>query len=157
MAVGALRCPRNMDKPAPAPLQAIDVLVMLKLADLWQRGVLIPDEAFMCRYRIPGHGVVVDVLSPEGFNVGGVNPWFARTVERAAQDPIGEGRPVRAVTPPCFLATKLVAFASRGPDAQSSKDAEDIVALAVEPATLLDDVRTEAMIDDVARLWLDGA
>jgi len=48
MAVGALRCPRNTDKPAPAPLQAIDVLVILKLADLWQAGVLIPDEAFMC-------------------------------------------------------------------------------------------------------------
>lgn len=97
------------------------------------------------------------MLSPEGLNVGGVNPWFARTVGRAAQYPIGEGRLVRAVTPPCFLATKLVAFASCGPDAQSSKGAEVIVALAVEVATLLDDVRTEAMIDDVARLWLDGA
>ena len=123
------------------------------LADLCQAGVLVPDEALMCRYRIPGAAVVVDVLSPEGFNVGGVNPWFARAVERAGQYAIGGSRRVRAVTPPYFLATKLVAFESRGPDAQSSKDAEDIVALAVEVSTLLDDVRAEAMSDDVARLW----
>lgn len=123
------------------------------LADLCQAGVLIPDEAFTCRYKIPGQGVVVDVLSPEGFNVGGVNPWFARAVERAGKYPIGGGQLVRAVTPPYFLATKLVAFESRGPDAQSSKDAEDLVALAVEVSTLLDDVRAESMIDDVARLW----
>jgi predicted nucleotidyltransferase len=123
------------------------------LADLCQDGVLVPDEALLCRYRISGAAVVVDVLSPEGFNVGGVNPWFARATERARQYSIGEGRLIRAVTPPYFLATKLVAFENRGPDAQSSKDAEDIVALAVEVPTLLEEVRAEQMIDDVARLW----
>jgi predicted nucleotidyltransferase len=93
------------------------------------------------------------VLSPEGFNVGGVNPWFARAVERAARYSIGEGETVRAVTPPYFLATKLVAFADRGPDADSSKDAEDIVALAVEVPSLLDDVQAEGLHADVATLW----
>jgi predicted nucleotidyltransferase len=123
------------------------------LADLCQAGVIDPDEALMCRYRIVGAAVVVDVLSPEGFNVGGVNPWFARAVARAARYPVGEGDTVRAVTPPYFLATKLVAFVDRGPDWDSSKDAEDIVALAVEVPSLVDEVQAEGMRDDVAALW----
>lgn len=123
------------------------------LGDLCQADVIVPDEALSCRYRIVGTAVVVDVLSPEGFNVGGVNPWFARAVARAARYPIGEGATVRAVTPPYFLATKLVAFVDRGPDWNSSKDAEDIVALAVEVPSLVDEVQAEGMRDDVAALW----
>jgi predicted nucleotidyltransferase len=123
------------------------------LADLCDAGVIVPDEALLCRYRIPASGVVVDVLSPEGLNVGGVNPWFARAVEHARRYPIGEGDEVRAVTPPYFLATKLVAFADRGPDAQSSKDAEDIVALAIEVASLVDEVHAEGLRVPIADLW----
>jgi predicted nucleotidyltransferase len=123
------------------------------LADLCYAGVIVPDEALMCRYRIAGAGVVVDVLSPDGFNVGGVNPWFARAAQRAGRYPIGEGGAVRAVTPPYFLATKLVAFEGRGPDAQSSKDAEDVVALAVEVPSLVDEVEAEGLREDVAGLW----
>jgi predicted nucleotidyltransferase len=123
------------------------------LADLCSADVIVPDEALPCRYRIVGAEVVVDVISPEGFNVGGVNPWFARAVARAARYAIEEGVTVRAVTPPYFLATKLVAFADRGPDAQSSKDAEDIVALAVEVPSLVDEVHAEGLRDEVAVLW----
>lgn len=123
------------------------------LADLCQAGVIVPDDSLQCRYRIPAATVVVDVLSPEGFNVGGVNPWFARAVARAARYSIGEADTVRAVTPPYFLVTKLVAFADRGPDAQSSKDAEDIVALAVEVPSLVDEVQAEGLRDDAAALW----
>jgi hypothetical protein len=76
------------------------------LGDLCQAGVLVPDAALSCRYRIVETAVVVDVLSPEGFNVGGVNPWFTRAVERAGSYPIGAGEVVRAVTPPYFLAAR---------------------------------------------------
>jgi predicted nucleotidyltransferase len=106
-----------------------------------------------CRYRILGGSVEVDVLAPEGFNVGGVNPWFARAVERARRYDIGDGRSVSAVTPPYFLATKLVAFEDRGPDAQSSKDAEDIVTLLVEVEDLVTQVAAEGIRGDIARLW----
>lgn len=123
------------------------------LSDLCQSGVLVPDETLQCRYRITASAVVVDVLSPQGFNVGGVNSWFERAATRAGRYAIGKGRTARAVTPPYFLATKLVAFEDRGPDAQSSKDAEDIVALAVEVPSLMDEVEAEGMLDDVARLW----
>ncbi len=93
------------------------------------------------------------VLSPAGFNVGGVNPWFDRAAKRARAYDVGEGRTVMALTPPYFLTTKLVAFADRGPDAQSSKDAEDIVTLLVEVPDLVDQVDAEGLRAEVAALW----
>jgi hypothetical protein len=104
----------------------------LRRADMCSRDVLSPDAEMQCRYRIRGTDIHLDVLSPEGFNVGGVNPWFARAAEAARPFDVGAARTVMAVTPPYFLATKLVAFEDRGPNAQSSKDVEDIVTLAVE-------------------------
>jgi predicted nucleotidyltransferase len=129
------------------------VLQEKMLAEMCSRGVLSPDAEVQCRYRIRGTDVDVDVLSPDGFNVGGVNPWFARAAKRARPYDAGDGRTVNAVTPPYFLATKLVALENRGPDAQSSKDAEDIVGLAVEVDTLAAEVEAEGMRRDVAALW----
>jgi hypothetical protein len=129
------------------------VLQEKKLADMCSRGVLNPDPEVQCRYRIRGTDVDVDVLSPDGFNVGGVNPWFARAAAAAHPIDAGAGRTVMAVTPPYFLATKLVAFEDRGPDAQSSKDVEDIVALTVEVDTLVAQVDAEGIRADVAKLW----
>lgn len=151
-------------RPTGAPLRAtkdVDcistlspwVLQAKKLADMCSRGILRPDREVQCRYRIEGGDVEVDVLSPEGFNVGGENQWFARAIERARRYDAGAGRSVMAVTPPYFLATKLVAFEDRGPDAQSSKDAEDIVTLLVEVDDLVLQVDAEGMRADVAQLW----
>lgn len=66
---------------------------------------------------------------------------------------LGNSVRVKAVSPPYFLATKLVAFESRGPDAQSSVDCEDIVVLAVEVAELVSLVEAEGMRADVSALW----
>jgi predicted nucleotidyltransferase len=129
------------------------VLQEKKLADMCSRGVLSPDAEMQCRYRIRGTDIDVDVLSPEGFNVGGVNPWFARAAEAARPFDVGAARTVMAVTPPYFLATKLVAFEDRGPDAQSSKDVEDIVTLAVEVDALVAQIDAEGMRADIAELW----
>ena len=123
-------------RPDGAPLRAtkdVDCISTLVpwvlqekiLGDMCSRGVLSPDADLQCRYRIRGTELDVDVLSPAGFNVGGVNPWFERAAQRARAYDVGEGRLVMALTPPYFLTTKLVAFADRGPDAQSSKDLED--------------------------------
>jgi hypothetical protein len=129
------------------------VLQEKALAELCARGVLTPDAEVQCRYRIRGTEVDVDVMSPEGFNVGGVNPWFVRASVNAKPYDAGDGRTVLAVTPPYFLATKLVAFEDRGPDAQSSKDAEDIVALAVEVSDLVALVDAAGLRADIAVLW----
>jgi hypothetical protein len=130
------------------------VLQAKVLADLCTRGVLVPDPELSCRFRIKGTGVDVDVLSPQGLNVGGVNPFFERATARARAYDLGDGRKVNAVTPAYFLATKLAAFEDRGPDALSSKDLEDIVALAVEVADLSEQVRAEGITAEVADWWV---
>ena len=151
-------------RPDGAPLRAtkdVDCISTLVpwvlqdkiLADMCSRGVLSPDADLQCRYRIRGTELDVDVLSPAGFNVGGVNPWFDRAAQRARAYDVGEGRSVMALTPPYLLTTKLVAFADRGPDAQSSKDAEDIVTLLVEVSDLLEQVDAEGLRAEVAALW----
>jgi predicted nucleotidyltransferase len=132
------------------------VLQEKRLADLCSRGILSPDRDVQCRYRIVGMDLDVDVLSPEGMNVGGVNPWFRRAAERARSYHLGDGRSVKAISPPYFVATKLVAFADRGEDALSSKDAEDIVAAIVEVPTLPQDLDAEGIRAEVAKL-LDQA
>jgi hypothetical protein len=123
------------------------------LADLSTQGVLKPDHEVQCRYRVCQGDVDVDVLSPEGKNVGGVNPWFERACKRARPYVLDDGRRINAISPPFFLATKVVAFANRGPDAQSSKDVEDIVTLAVEVDDLVEQVDREGLRPEVAVLW----
>jgi hypothetical protein len=129
------------------------VLQEQKLALMCSRGLLTPDGDVQCRYRIRGTDIDVDILSPDGFNVGGVNRWFTKAAERAAEYDAGDGRTVLAVTPPYFVATKLVALEDRGPDAQSSKDAEDIVSIAVEVDDLVAQIDGEGIRPEIAALW----
>jgi predicted nucleotidyltransferase len=151
-------------RPTGAPLRAttdVDcistvqpwVLQQKRLAELCTQGLLLPDELLQCRYRIRGTDVDVDVLSPDGFNVGGVNPWFRRAAERSRVHTLASGIAIAAVTPTYFLLTKLAAWLDRGPDAQSSKDAEDIITLAVEVPDLVENVGAEGLLDDAAELW----
>jgi predicted nucleotidyltransferase len=151
-------------RPGGAPLRAtkdVDcistqapwVLQEQALARLCVAGRLTPDKEVQCRYRICGTEYLVDVLSPQGVNVGGVNPWFERAAARAMTYDAGDGVSVKAIRPPYFLTTKLVAFEDRGPDVLSSVDCEDIVTLAVEVADLVSLVDAEEVRTDVALLW----
>jgi predicted nucleotidyltransferase len=128
------------------------VLQEKRLANLCSRGVLSPDREVQCRYRITGTDVDVDVLSPEGMNVGAANPWFGRAAKHAREYDLGDGRIVRAISPPYFLATKLIAFADRGEDALSSTDAEDLVAAIVEVTALKQDIESEGLAGELGTL-----
>lgn len=123
-----------------------------RLAELCARGIVTPDTQLQCRYRIIGMDVDVDVLSPDGMNVGGVNPWFHQAAANARLYALDGRRSVRAISPPYFVATKLVAFADRGEDALSSKDAEDIVTAAVELPRLRDDIDAVQMAPALGEL-----
>lgn len=129
------------------------VLQEKRLATLCESGLLVPDEKVLCRYHLPGRGVAVDVLSPDGRNVGNITEWFLRAAARAGAYSLDDGTRIHAVTPPYFLATKLEAWADRGTDALSDKDAEDIVALATEVLDLADQVRLEGISEGIAALW----
>lgn len=124
-----------------------------RLADLCSRGILEPDERIACRYHIRGMTVAVDVLSPEGKNVGSITEWLLRAVARAETFALDGDTRMRAVTPPYFLALKLEAWRDRGQDAQTDKDAEDIVALATEVSDLAVQVSRENLGPGIRDLW----
>lgn len=124
-----------------------------RLADLCSREVLVPDEKIACRYHIQGANIAVDVLSPEGKNVGNVTEWLRRAVARAEIFHLSHDTELRAVTPIYFLGLKLEAWRDRGEDARSDKDAEDIVAVATEVPDLAEQVSREGAQDDLRDLW----
>ncbi len=123
------------------------------LADLCSRRILVPDMERQYRYSVAETGLVIDVLSPDGMNIGGGDAWLRAAADHAAEFDVGGGETIRAVTPPYFLALKLSAFIDRGADVLSSKDMEDIVFLAVEVDGLVAQVESAGIGDDVRRLW----
>lgn len=124
-----------------------------RLSRLCERSILIPDEKLLCRYHLPGQNIAVDVLSPEGMNVGGITEWFLRAISRAGSYSLGDGVFIRAVTPPFFMALKLEAWADRGEDVRSDKDAEDVVAVGTEVRDLVAMVREAGIDAGIAELW----
>jgi predicted nucleotidyltransferase len=123
------------------------------LADLCSKRVLVPDMERQHRYRVAQTGLVIDVLSPDGMNIGGGDAWLRAAADHAAEFDLGDGETIRAVTPPYFLALKLSAFIDRGADVLSSKDMEDIVFLAVEVDGLVAQVETAGIGHELRRLW----
>lgn len=123
------------------------------LGRLCERGVLLPVPEVFCRYQIVGRDVLVDVLDPKGSNVGGTNAWFEPAVREAQRYEVTPERWIRAITPPYFLATKLVAFSDRAVDWQGDEDLEDIVAVVLEVEDLVARVEAAGIGPDIAALW----
>jgi predicted nucleotidyltransferase len=85
-------------------------------------------DAPICRWV--ARGVVLDIMptSPEILGFG--NEWYGPALNAATSIELPSGRLIRMVTAPFFLATKLVAFDSRGNgDYMMSHDVEDLVAV----------------------------
>lgn len=73
-------------------------------------------------------GLRVDVM-PTNDALGFSNRWYEGAIRTATQHDLGEIS-IQVITPPYFLATKFVAFESRGGgDFLKSHDLEDIIAL----------------------------
>jgi hypothetical protein len=97
------------------------------------------DGAPLCRWR--KGGLIVDVMPTREDILGFSNRWYALAIETAAHVDIGRHR-ARVVIPPVFIATKLVAFHSRGrDDVFASHDLEDIVTLVDGRPEIVGEVR----------------
>jgi hypothetical protein len=73
--------------------------------------------------------------------LGFSNRWYAAALRHAHQLAIND-LPLRVVTAPYFVATKLEAFRGRGGgDFYASRDLEDIIAIVDGRASLLDEVK----------------
>ena len=94
----------------------------------------------ICRWTVGG--VQVDVMPTDAAILGFANQWSSRAVESAVVVHLPSGRPIRLITPPLFVATKLEAFHGRGQRRYGdSHDLEDVVNLLDGRPELLDEIR----------------
>lgn len=110
-------------------------------------------EGPICRFR---HGeLLLDAMPTDETLLGFGNRWYARVAQTATNHRLYTGKTIRLITPPCFLATKLDAFASPDREAHgdmiASKDFEDIVRVVNGRAAIVQEVRDSS---DQLRLWL---
>ncbi|MCS6208396.1 hypothetical protein [Shewanella baltica] len=97
------------------------------------------EEAPMCRFEC--EGILVDVMPDKEDILGFSNPWFQVGLQESVTYTLPDGLTIKIAQAKHLLATKLVAFATRGRDMLSSKDAEDIVVLVNGRDALLDEVK----------------
>ncbi len=125
------------------PTNDVDVLTNVKLPAYYALMERLKSRGFkesreegapVCRLELGN--LLVDVMVPEPSVLGFSNAWYPEAFQNAGTFKLPSGRTIRAITPVYFVATKLVAFASRGKgDPIGSKDIEDIVTmLASKPA-----------------------
>ena len=86
------------------------------------------EESPTCRWFIDDS--ILDVMPTEPEALGFSNRWYPAALRSATRRVLSNHLEIRVVTAPCFLATKLEAFAGRGNgDFSGSHDMEDIVVL----------------------------
>lgn len=98
----------------------------------------ISEDAPTCRFLY--EGIKVDVMPMKDQTGQFDNPWFEIALETSSLRTL-DGVTVRTVNAPCFIATKLTAFADRGKgDFMSSHDLEDIITVVDGRASLVDEI-----------------
>lgn len=98
------------------------------------------EGAPICRWRVAG--VPFDLMPMSESVLGFSNPWYPLAVETANRIALPSRTTIRLIAAPVFVATKLVAFESRGRrDFLASHDLEDIIAIVDGRAELLDEFR----------------
>lgn len=89
--------------------------------------------------------LMLDVLPLEESILGFSNRWYRVAMASAVLQALPGGPVIRLVTAPCFLATKVEAFRSRGMgDYAMSHDLEDIIYVIDGRGSIVDEVEAEA-------------
>lgn len=106
------------------------------------------DDAPICRWT--DGDVILDVMPTEPDILGFGSEWHAMAMDHAMKYVLQQGRSIRMVSAPCFLITKLEAFAGRGGgDYQSSHDIEDLLAVIDGRPGIVDEVGvSEAVLQE---------
>jgi predicted nucleotidyltransferase len=108
----------------------------------------------ICRWRYGA--LAIDIMACSDDVLGFSNRWYADAVKAAEPVTLPEGRAIRLITAPYFIATKIEAFYDRGNgDFVESRDIEDIInvvdgrpSLSAEIAATNDPVR-EYLKDEI--------
>lgn len=124
--------------PPIRPTMDVDAIVqVVSLADYYQLSEKLraqgfsedtSDDAPICRWV--AEGVILDVMPTNTEVLGFGNKWYTSAAENAELVELPSGKPIRMVSAPYFLITKLEAFDGRGGgDYLASHDMEDIIAV----------------------------
>jgi hypothetical protein len=98
-------------------------------------------DAPICRWRIGA--VIVDVMPTLEKILGFANRWYPLALETALPVALPSGRPIRLITAPVFIATKLEAFDGRGRgDFLFSHDLGDMLSVVDGRGSLLAECRS---------------
>jgi hypothetical protein len=150
---GAIRSLLLTDVAAPPARPTDDVDLIVPLAARVDYGALrekfvargfredTRPGAPLCRWVVDG--VTVDVMPTDASVFGFTNPWYDHAIKTAVRVPLGEDLSIRVVSAPCFVATKLAAFASRGAGDWAHHDIEDLVAVVDGRVELVGEVEAE--------------
>ena len=83
------------------------------------------EDDVICRFRF--EDIKIDVMATKAIGWAPANPWFEAGFQNLVQFDL-DGKTIRCLSLPYFLASKFVAFYNRGTkDPRTSKDMEDIV------------------------------
>jgi hypothetical protein len=141
------------DPAAPPPSHTKDVDLVLEIANyqefigmedsLRRLGFTKGQDETASIYAWRWNGVRVDFLPHIELPITGkCNRWFPRLIEEAERAEVLPGRYAWRASAPCFLATKIEAFYSRGRgDFLGSKDIEDIIAVVDGREELMSEMR----------------
>jgi predicted nucleotidyltransferase len=98
-----------------------------------------PDPGMICRYR--SENMVLDVMPTDPAILGFANRWAAEAFVAGEFRDLGGDLPIRVITAPYFVATKIEAFYGRGEgDYVASHDIEDLIAIVDGRRELLDEI-----------------
>jgi predicted nucleotidyltransferase len=133
----------------PRPTKDVDLVVEMTMREyldnsfrsqLLERGFReVLDGGVICRWAVGE--VTVDIMPSTGI-LGFSNRWYPAVIAEAQCHRLPGGPEIRLISPACFLATKLEAFANRGRgDYQGSHDLEDVVAVLDGRPTIEDEIR----------------
>jgi hypothetical protein len=139
-------------EPASPPVRATrDVDVIVQVVSLREYHALERElegagfthdrrqDAPVCRWLAAG--AMLDVIPTDQTILGFGNRWYGEAVRTASLRSLRNGRQIRLITAPTFIATKLEAFAGRGSgDFLASHDLEDITTLIDGRPELVDEV-----------------
>lgn len=122
----------------PRPTKDVDLIVeitMLEHLNLSFRSQLVrrgfrevTNEGVICRWEI--EGTKVDIMPTTPGILGPSNRWYPAAAAQAQRYQFPDGPSIRLISPACFLATKIEAFANRGQgDFSGSHDLEDVISV----------------------------
>lgn len=113
------------------------------------RALGFKDGDITCRF-LKG-GLMIDVVPTEQSILTFTNSWYAPAAKAAAPYTLPNGRQIRLITAPYFLATKIEAFHSRGEGNYLHHDIEDVINIVDGRPEILNEVQSA---DDDVRLFL---